>query len=57
MCSGRRVLDAGPDLSVGAVVFLHRTVINNWTGKYLSVGPATAHQSGGKATQETCPAK
>ncbi|MFE5142325.1 phosphatidylinositol-specific phospholipase C domain-containing protein [Streptomyces fagopyri] len=29
--------------------------INNWTGQCLSMDPATASDSGGKVTQETCP--
>ncbi|MFJ3900794.1 phosphatidylinositol-specific phospholipase C domain-containing protein [Streptomyces sp. NPDC090025] len=31
------------------------TFINNWTGKCLSMDPATAAESGGKVTQDTCP--
>ncbi|WP_411075737.1 phosphatidylinositol-specific phospholipase C domain-containing protein [Streptomyces sp. cmx-4-7] len=31
------------------------TFINNWTGKCLSMDPATAAEAGGKVVQETCP--
>ncbi|GLX19823.1 phosphatidylinositol-specific phospholipase C domain-containing protein [Streptomyces lavendulae] len=31
------------------------TFINSWTGKCLSMDPATAATAGGKVTQETCP--
>ncbi|MFK0238664.1 hypothetical protein [Streptomyces vinaceus] len=29
--------------------------VNHWTGLRLSLGPATAGESGGRVTQDTCP--
>ncbi|MFF5638493.1 RICIN domain-containing protein [Streptomyces sp. NPDC012825] len=31
------------------------TFVNDWTGKCLSMDPATATETGGKVVQETCP--